>query len=127
MNASNSQKHSPSPPRVPYSVGDCVEVSKSRVALIKYFGPLRGVRGEWYGIEFVDGSVGSHNGRFRDVLYFVGSDKRCEFIAASEIRRHISFKSNSTRNFHSQRGSGRIHHNANEPTAVLPLDALMET
>jgi len=104
---------------VPLAVGDCVEVSKSRVAVIKYIGPLRDNRGTWYGIEFVDGSVGSHNGVYQNVIYFKGADKRCEFMHRGDIRRKLTFRSNSTRDlgFHDHRhhdhhghGHGHDHH-----------------
>ena len=74
-----------------------MEVSKSRSAVIRYIGPLRSSRGVWFGIEFVDGSVGSHNGVYKNVFYFKGAEMRCEFVHRGDIRRKLTFRSNSTR------------------------------
>eukprot|EP01084_Bolivina_argentea_P303076 523206_1 len=102
-----------------YKVGDCVEISQRRVAIIKYIGKLQDMRGVWYGIEFIDGSVGSHAGLFKNIRYFHGSDKRCEFIQKGDIRRKLKQKSNSTRNIHSKNNTllnslYNTHDNINE-------------
>eukprot|EP01084_Bolivina_argentea_P048356 89101_1 len=81
-----------------YDVGECVELSQSRVAIIKYIGKLREMRGIWYGIEFIDGSLGSHNGTYKNTFYFHGADKRCEFIHKGDIRRRFKTKAQSARN-----------------------------
>ena len=110
---------SSSPYALSFEVGDCVEVSKSRAAVIKYIGPLQESRGVWYGIEFVDGSVGSHNGVYKNVFYFKGADKRCEFMHRGDIRRKLTFRSNSTRDIglhHDHRHRHELHDHSRSAT-----------
>ena len=42
--------------------------------------------GTWYGIEYVDGSLGRHNGTIHGNTYFHGMDRRCDMIRADKIR-----------------------------------------
>ena len=109
-----------------YKTGDCVEITHRRVAIIKYIGKLKDVRGIWYGIEFIDGSVGSHNGSYKGIFYFKGTDKRCEFIQKGDIRRKLKSKSNSTRNIHSIQSSNNNLMNMLPVQPQLPLNQIVE-
>lgn len=43
-----------------------------------------------YGIEYVDGTVGKHNGSVKGVCYFSGIPNRCTFITKDKIRKRLS-------------------------------------
>ena len=114
---SHPHKRKPSHANHTYTTGDIVQITQSRVAIIKYIGKLRDIRGIWYGIEFIDGSVGSHNGTYKNTIYFKGADKRCEFIQKSDIRRKLKPRGNSTRNL-------RDALNSDEP--LMPLSEMIQ-
>eukprot|EP01083_Nonionella_stella_P184818 672256_1 len=71
-----------------WDVGERIYDTKHRMADIKYYGECddKG-SGLWYGIEYVDGSLGKHNGIVNGEWYFDGKDDRCVMIRAEKIRR----------------------------------------
>jgi len=44
----------------------------------------------WYGVEFVDGTLGKHNGTVNGKRYFLGADLRCNMIKRSYIRTKLT-------------------------------------
>eukprot|EP01083_Nonionella_stella_P067541 178711_1 len=57
------------------------------MADVKYVGECNKGSGLWYGIEYVDGSLGKHNGVVNGERYFDGKNDRCVMIRAEKIRR----------------------------------------
>eukprot|EP01084_Bolivina_argentea_P295833 509449_1 len=74
-----------------WDVGERIYDTKHRMADIKYYGECddKG-SGLWYGIEYVDGSLGKHNGTINDEYYFDGKDGRCVMVRGEKIRRTAS-------------------------------------
>ena len=69
-----------------YVPGEFIFDTKGQMAEIKYIGQCHKGAGTWYGIEFVDGSLGKHNGQIDGKIYFQGMDRRCAMIRVSKIR-----------------------------------------
>merc|ERR1712187_138315 len=59
-----------------YVPGEYIYDTKGQMAEIKYIGQCHKGSGVWYGIEFVDGSLGKHNGTINGKMYFYGMDRR---------------------------------------------------
>merc|ERR1719334_241437 len=75
-----------------FNVGDCVETSKGEKCIIRFIGRVDGFSsGTVYGIEYIDGTIGEHNGKYKGKKYFIGLPKRCAFIKYNPIRRKAKF------------------------------------
>eukprot|EP01083_Nonionella_stella_P113194 333562_1 len=70
-----------------YVPGDFIYDTKGQKAEIKYVGQCHKGSGTWFGIEFVDGSLGKHNGTINAKTYFKGAPRRCDMIRLDKIRR----------------------------------------
>merc|ERR1712048_398418 len=69
-----------------FALGDCVETWRGEKCIIRYIGNVDHFATEMYGIEYVDGTLGQHDGEYRGKQYFVGKPNRCSFIKYSKIR-----------------------------------------
>eukprot|EP01083_Nonionella_stella_P046741 125196_1 len=89
-------------------IGDCVETSKGEKCVIRFIGKVKRLSHDTlYGIEYIDGTMGDHNGTYRGKKYFIGEHKRCSFIKYDKIRRKTKHYSANT---HSARHkSGKTH------------------
>ena len=75
-----------------FRVGDCVETAKGEKCIIRFMGKVEGFSTNTvYGIEYIDGTIGEHNGKFKGKKYFIGLPKRCAFIRYSTIRRKAKY------------------------------------
>lgn len=75
-----------------FIVGDCVETSKGEKCIIRFIGKVEGLSSaNLYGIEYIDGTIGEHNGKYKGKKYFIGLPKRCSFIKYNTIRRKAKF------------------------------------
>jgi len=77
-----------------YVPGEYILDTKGRIAEIKYIGECHKGPGTWFGIEFVDGSLGKHNGSYPSLgkTYFQGADDRCTMIRGDKIRSKANMK-----------------------------------
>ena len=76
-------------------------------------------------VEYIDATLGKHNGTLNNITYFNGNDKRCDFIEMSYIRRNSNLSmfnigsNNSTLHFYSPHSnsnrSNRSNSNHNIP------------
>lgn len=66
------------------SVGDSVELSKDRVGVIRYKGPLDGKNGVFYGVELTKGQ-GKHSGLFKGKRYFDCPKGKGVFVDKKQI------------------------------------------
>ena len=74
-----------------YKVGDYVELSKGQMGTIKYIGKTDFSRNEiMYGIEYIDGTIGKHNGTVKNKVYFNGLPDRCCFVKIVKIRKKLT-------------------------------------
>merc|ERR1719242_779146 len=76
-----------------YHIGEYVYDGFGSLAKIKFIGECHKGPGIWFGIEFVDGTIGKHNGAIGGNRYFYGKDNRCDMIRVQKIRKKAS-KSN---------------------------------
>ncbi|KAG5438845.1 hypothetical protein PCANB_002565 [Pneumocystis canis] len=68
------------------AIGDRISF-KGNCCTIKYIGPLKGIKGQWLGVEWDDPSRGKHNGTYLDQTYFECRKKNSgSFIKQNKIR-----------------------------------------
>eukprot|EP01083_Nonionella_stella_P148900 472121_1 len=65
-------------------VDDEVELTKNRVGVIRYKGPLEGKNGIFYGVELSQGS-GKHSGLFKGQRYFMCQKGKGVFVDKKQI------------------------------------------
>jgi len=71
-----------------FAVGDSVETSKGEKCVILYVGKVDGLSSlEMFGVEYIDGTIGDHDGSYNGRQYFRGALQRCSFIKYNKIRR----------------------------------------
>ena len=80
-----------------FDIGDLVETSKGEQCIIRYIGKVHHLNVEMYGIEYIDGTLGQHNGSYKGKKYFIGQAKRCSFIKYNKIRGKIKHYQTSPR------------------------------
>ena len=64
-----------------YQIGDMVQLSHQRIAIIRYIGQILHFDGIWYGVEYIDGSLGAGSGMVNGIRYFDGENQRCDIIS----------------------------------------------
>jgi len=78
--------------RMGVNVGDCVQLSKGERAVILYIGETNNSNGYlMFGVELLDGALGSCSGELNGERYFECVEKRGEFIASDRIRKKVEF------------------------------------
>lgn len=78
-----------------YTKGVEIEITKNRVGIIRYRGPVDGKKGEFFGIELTKGT-GKHSGIFQGKRYFTCKQNRGIFIKRSQIRGLLRFPSGTS-------------------------------
>merc|ERR1712228_646699 len=71
--------------------------SKGEKCIIRYIGKVNHQNIEMYGIEYIDGTLGQHNGEYKGKKYFIGQENRCSFIKYSKIRGKTKYYQNEPR------------------------------
>eukprot|EP01083_Nonionella_stella_P317469 1156157_1 len=71
------------------NVGDHVLLTVDREGIVLYIGEVHFARGIWFGIELMNGSVGTHDGIIGNKRYFHTSPGRGLFVQGSKIRRKM--------------------------------------
>jgi len=78
--------------RMQIDIGDCVQLSKGERAVICYFGVTNSSKGlVQFGVELLDGALGSCSGELNGERYFECEEKRGEFIYSDRIRKKVDF------------------------------------
>ncbi|ETO14882.1 hypothetical protein RFI_22485 [Reticulomyxa filosa] len=73
-------------------VGDCVQLSKGERAVVMFIGVTNNSKGlVQFGIELLDGALGSCSGEINGERYFECEEKRGEFIYSDRIRKKVDF------------------------------------
>eukprot|EP01083_Nonionella_stella_P292319 994238_1 len=83
-------KSSPTSMQKKYFPGEFIYDTKGQMAEIKYIGECHKGSGTWFGIEFIDGTLGKHNGTINGHTYFRGEYRRCDMIRGDKIRSKAS-------------------------------------
>eukprot|EP01083_Nonionella_stella_P066807 176251_1 len=65
-------------------VDDEVELTKNRIGVIRYKGPLEGKNGIFYGVELSQGT-GKHSGLFKGQRYFMSQKDKGVFVRKKQI------------------------------------------
>ena len=89
-----------------WTVGTQVLLSKDRMGIIRYVGPVpeqgQGNEVIWYGVELTDGTVGYNDGMVKGSRYFQTDGKRGMFVPPDKIRRVINQKDKQRRDSYAQ-------------------------
>eukprot|EP00483_Globobulimina_turgida_P004389 UN04398 len=72
-------------------VDDVVELTKDRIGIVRYKGPLYGKNGIFYGIELTTGT-GKHCGSFRGKRYFMCHKTKGIFVNKKQILYKLKFE-----------------------------------
>ena len=68
-------------------LNDYVLLTNKQRGLIRYIGNVHFGKGEWFGIELIDGSIGTHDGKVGNQRYFKTASKNAKFVKCDAIRK----------------------------------------
>lgn len=78
----------------PIALGQRVRIG-DHFATVRYYGPVLGTDGEWYGVEWEDETRGRHAGTHKGVEYFrpesSSSETSCSFVRPRKLHTGVTF------------------------------------